>query len=242
MIAGYTRSAVVSFLAVCAVLTGAVALEWLPGSEPDQPVVLAHKPHAATAAAKADESRDTDEWSDTILERPLFNISRRPVKVDAAKGQTGAGMPRLAAILISHAGTRAIFMPDNSKPLVLAVGATMADGVIRSIFSDRVVVAGPKGDEVLTPTLEKQRTNTGPASGTSPFVPGGPGFNGGPPFNGTPGMPQPGGFQTGFTPPSPPDNATADDQDATPPPPMQLRPMRPSMPGFRGPAIPRGRE
>jgi hypothetical protein len=222
----WLRSPAALFLGACAILAGIVAIEWMPASGRPAAVPAPRPVHAQTVAANTDDSRDTDDWADTVLERPLFTIGRKPPKPPAPGHQAGgAGLPRLSGIMITPFGRRAIFMPEGSKPMVLAEGAAVGDRTISRIATDKVYLSG---DTVLTPTLDKQRTG-GPATGTSPFVPGeGPGFPR-PPF-------QPGIAGTVMT--TPPDDNTPDAETGQPP-----RPPRPPFlrPGL-GPMRPQGRE
>jgi hypothetical protein len=228
---GWIRSPAAPLLAGCALLGCILVVEWLPvQARPDVPALrLAHP--ASQTAARTDESRDTDEWSDTVLERPLFSFTRRPAKNAAEAASGGPVMPRLAGIMISSFGKRAIFMPDTGKPLVVAEGAKVDNATIRRITTDAVYVSGPAGESVLHPTLDKQRASTGP----SPFVPPNRPF------------PPPGGFRQAFQPPQPTsddsDNNDTNDNNA---PVNQMRPRPfpgpPGGPGNRGPILPRGRD
>ena len=159
------RASIGRILAGLSVLLLAVlVLEWTGGGE--EPVVRAPSTHKLSAALPTDaEGRDTAEWSDTILARPLFSSSRRPPKVAKGAGTAGAPMPRLAGIMITPQGRRAIFAPEGGgKQLVLAEGANVNDVAIRSIQPDRVILAT---GTVLTLAYDKQR-----GSGTTqPFVP-----------------------------------------------------------------------
>jgi hypothetical protein len=236
--AAWVRSPAAPFVGSCVLLLAITIIEWLPSAAPPVPKPVARPAHSV-ASAKPAEDRDTDGWADTITERPLFTIGRRPPKVAAGHQQAGAGLPRLAGIMVSPYGKRAIFMPEGGKPLVVSEGGKVDTSTIRSIATNQVVLIGPTGETtVLVPLLDKQRAVvTGPATNTTPFLPGGmrPGF-------GQPGAPfQPGGF----VPPAPQpadDNNNADSGDNTPPPAQP--PFRPPFmrPGF-GPAnIPHGRE
>jgi hypothetical protein len=218
-------------LGLCGLLACVTVAEWLPGAARTVPVPVARTSHTPTQSAPADDLPDTDELADAVIARPIFTIGRRPPKVVPADHQAGgASLPRLAGIMITPGGRRAIFMPEGTKPLVLAEGATVGDHTINRIAKDRVYLSG---NTVLTPTLDKQRSTQGAATGTSPFVPGEqPGFAR-PPFQ--PGFP--GQIQT--TPP-PEDNPDNTDGGPPPRPPVNRPPfMRPGMPGWRPP---QGRE
>ena len=150
---------------ISVLLLAVLALEWTGGGE--EPVVRAPAIHKPSAAAPTDgEARDTSEWADTILARPLFSSSRRPPKVAKGAGTAGAPMPRLAGIMITPQGRHAIFAPEGGgKQLVLAEGASVNDVAIRSIQPDRVILAS---GTVLMLAYDKQR---GTGTTTQPFVP-----------------------------------------------------------------------
>ena len=207
---------------------------WFPSDGPPK-LPPARLPHLAPAD-QTGATKDTSDWADAILQRPLFTIGRRPPK--ASKGPhvlTGTGLPRLAGIIYTPSGPHAIFMPDGGKPLTLQEGAMLDDDTIRQIKPDRVILNGPKGMTVLTPSYDKQQrsltTLGGPAFTPPAFTPGFPnGFN--PAFS--PAAP---GFQGQPVPPVPQNQGADDAGDGTPPP-----VPAPPFPGFRGPNIQRGRE
>ena len=158
------------------------------------------------------------------------------------------GLPRLAGIMITQGGRRAIFMPDGGKPLTLAEGASLDDYTIRHILADHVVLTGAKGDMVLRPSYDTAhgggittaagegvpQPNIQPGFGQPNFPGGGftPGFR-------PPGMPQMGMPQPQVPPPASSDD---DNSDAQPAPSAPSTPVQPQpFAGFRGPFIPRGR-
>lgn len=160
-----------------AVLLAVLVLEWvLPdGTASDAAVPPPHL--AARGAGQPVMARDTSQWVETVLARPLFSISRRPPKVAArAGGAAAAPAARLAGIMITRYGRRAIFAPDGGgKQLVLPEGANVNESTIRSIKPDSVVMAS---GAVLRPAFDKSgrsQATTLPASFTTPpFQP--PGF------------------------------------------------------------------
>ena len=174
------RGSIARILAGLSVLLLAIlVLEWTGGGE--EPVVKPPTAHRLAMATPADsEARDTSDWSDTILARPLFSSNRRK-----GAGTAGAPMPRLAGIMITPRGRRAIFAPDGGgKQLVLSEGATVNDVAIRSIQPDRVILAS---GAVLLLAYDKQRGSGGTPQ---PFVPI------------QPNLPQP-GFSPQGMPPNP---------------------------------------
>ena len=175
------------------VLLGAIAalalllvLEWVWPSGGAEGVTVSPAHVAAQARAPARAARDTSGWVAAILARPLFSINRRPPRVAArVAGAIQVGQARLAGIMITPSGKRAIFAPDGGgKPLVLAEGATVNESTIRRILPDGVVLAS---GTVMHPTYDRSRPTTG-SGGFQPFTPGFPN----PAV--TPGFPNPGGF------------------------------------------------
>jgi hypothetical protein len=218
------------------VLALLLVIEWLPAGEPAvRPPPVSHTQHSATAEAD-NTARDTTAWAAAILRRPLFTQGRKPYKTAGHLSQsTATGLPRLAGIMITGFGKRAIFMPEGGKPLTLGEGAAVDDYTIRRIAPDFVVLSGVKGEMTLHPAYDGSRVGQ--------ITPN-------PPMFGQPGFQQP-GFNPGFTPPQiPPLNfqppqpaanqANDDDNDGQPAAPA-IQPGMPQFPGIRGPFIPRGR-
>jgi hypothetical protein len=225
------------FYSASAALLLVLAFEWLPASDPPR-IVAARLPHLAPADQNA-ASKDTSDWADAILQRPLFTVGRRPPKAGhGIHTLSGTGLPRLAGIMITPSSRRAIFMPDGGKPMTLPEGASLDDDTIKQITPDRVLLSGPKGTTVLMLTYDKQQR--GLTTPGAPLFPQ-PGFN--------PGFPN-AGFNPAFAPAAPgfqgqpiapaQPNPGADDSADSTPAPQPV--MAPPFPGFRGPNIPRGRD
>ncbi len=138
---------------------------------------------AVQAHAPALASRDTSAWVSAVLARPLFSVTRRPPRiVSRGVGAVAVGQARLAGIMITRSGRRAIFAPEGGgRQLVLPEGAAVNDSTIRRILPDRVTLAS---GAVLLPSYDRNRVNTGT-----------PAFQ---PF--TPGFPNPGFANPGFNP------------------------------------------
>lgn len=253
------------FSAACSVLALLLIGAWLPAAEPPHiaphAVVHAAKPHQAAAPdesavnkdgdnkdgdnkdgddkdgdAKEADAKDSDGWADTITARPLFTVGRRPPSAKAAGvAVADTGMPRLSGIIVTGASRRAIFMPDSGKAVVVAEGASLEDGTIRRIAIDRVFISSPKGDMVLYPSFDHNRTPP------APIVPSGATF---PPQGGPMGFPQNfgNGLGAGINGAQPPMPANSDDNDDSSPPQGAPAPPIPPPPlpgGFRNPMFPR---
>ena len=168
-----------------------LALEWVwpAGTAADatvSPARVAVQAHAPALAA-----RDTSGWVSAVLARPLFSITRRPPRnVARGPGVLAVGQARLAGIMITRQGRRAIFAPDGGgKQMVLPEGGAVNDSTIRRILPDRVMLAS---GAVLLLSFDRNRTTTG----TPAFQPFTPGFN-------NPGLNNPGFANPGFNPVQP---------------------------------------
>ncbi len=213
-----------------AVLALVFVVEWLPSwsSTPAPPApkrIAALSPNGTRLAV-----RDTEEWANAILARPLFSISRRPPKLAAGHSAASDGMPRLSGIMIAPGIRKAIFAPEGGgKPMVLSEGATLADTAIRTIEPGEVILAS---GQVLRPTYDKNRV-----PGQSAYTPAGlpaPAFNNPnfanpafqPPGFQPPGFQPPGFQQPGMVqPPFQPGSAASDSNE--PPPPTPFRGVMP---------------
>lgn len=175
------------------------------------PAAAAHD-QAAAASRPAPVGAEITRWVNTILERPLFSVTR---KRDAAPSNTGPAvtddhqdLPRLSGIFSVSNTRHAVFQPSGDvPPLVVGEGELVAGWNVTKIGLDSVTLKGPNGettlepkfDENLTPAAPPAPVYTKPANPTPPRsnVPQQPGqpqpavpgnIRGGPPANG-PGLP-----------------------------------------------------
>ena len=88
----------------------------------------------------------------TILERPLFQPSRRPAAVDPAATALDK-LPRLSGVMISRAGKWLIFDGPGGKPIVVTEGGHIGPYVVRSIGDGQATVAGPAGLLTVRPSF-----------------------------------------------------------------------------------------
>jgi hypothetical protein len=102
---------------------------------------------AATPAQEADAA--IGQWATTILARPLFNASRRPVQV--AVSDMDVSLPRLSAIIVNGGVRSAVFDSGGPKPLVLTAGGSIGSYRIETIAPDNVDLLGPDGQVTLRP-------------------------------------------------------------------------------------------
>jgi hypothetical protein len=109
-----------------------------PGPTP-MPVVL-----APPAAANVVSAALSAQWSAAILARPLFRATRRPLP-PAAVATADVSLPRLSAIVITAAGSSAIFITDDGTAAVVATGGRIGAYTVLKIEPDMVRLVGPSG-------------------------------------------------------------------------------------------------
>lgn len=92
----------------------------------------------------------------TSLARPLFSPSRRPPAASPAMlGAAAPSLPRVAGVVITASGRRAIFATKNgAKPLVVGEGGQVGAFTVQSIRAGQVTVLGPEGERVLKPAFD----------------------------------------------------------------------------------------
>jgi hypothetical protein len=157
-----TRPAVL-LLSLAAVLSALLALQLLPGPEPDEPLPTLPAPAAADPAAAGALPAGQDDADAglavlvrTVLARPLFSQNRRPVASAGGSGATAIdSLPRLAGVIVAPGGNRAIFAPAESRPLVLAEGGHIGRYVVRAIAPGQVTLSDAEGQLVIRPSYAK---------------------------------------------------------------------------------------
>lgn len=99
------------------------------------------------------------------LARPLFSPSRRPPAAPAATpGAAPPSLPRIAGVVVTSAGRRAIFAAKNgAKPLVVGEGGQVGAFTVQSIGTGQVTVLGPEGERVLKPAFDPDPPPSRPA-------------------------------------------------------------------------------
>ncbi len=168
----------VALVALAALLVGAIALELLGPAAGEQVrstatigrLPVGRPPPPALPSGAQGEAMQQD-WSRTILERPLFSPSRRP---NAAAAAVATAPPRLAGIIVGPAGDHAIFAGVGDRAVLAGVGAQVGPYLIRAITADGVDVGGPKGNEHLLPHYDSSApTQPGGTAGPQAPAPGG---------------------------------------------------------------------
>jgi len=155
------------------VLAGILALELLSPFAGTSPVNDAPATSTAASAAKT-ARRDVPgdaAPADTaaILARPLFAPSRRVAQPAAVAAKVEvAEPPRLAGVIVSPTGSRAIFAHDAGKQIVVTAGASVDGYVVKSIAPDMVLLTGPGGERVVRITYDpRMRVVPHPLSATN---------------------------------------------------------------------------
>jgi hypothetical protein len=139
--------------AIAATLALLLAAEFvLSASPPSAPATL-----VVPAGTPAPAGGDIGQWASTILARPLFNASRRPIQ--QAVTDIDTTLPRLSAIIVSGGVRSAVFDQGGEKPLVLTAGGEIGAYRLESIAPDNVDLLGPGGQITLRP----QFATTAPA-------------------------------------------------------------------------------
>ena len=115
-------------------------------------------------------AEDTAPWVATILARPLFSPTRRPAAPSAEAAKPVAEMPRLAGVLVSEAGSEAIFARAGQKPTVARTGDRIGPYVVTSISAGEVTLSGPAGTMTLHPAFASAAEQP-PAAPAAPSPP-----------------------------------------------------------------------
>lgn len=110
------------------------------------------KTPAYTADRTVSAGRDPalgQAWLKTAVERPLMRETRRPDTAD--KPESVKHPLRLAGIITGPSGKRAIFMPEQGRPVSLAEGEHLGSMLVRSIGANEVAVETETGFYTINP-------------------------------------------------------------------------------------------
>ncbi len=162
--------------AIAVLLLGVLAAEWRMGpARAPAAAAVARRIAAAPPPSPVPPAAQAQSWSATILARPLFYPSRRPPAATAAAATESAGLPRLSAVLVSDAGSTAIFAgPGADKPVIAHVGDTLGAYRVSTISAGQVTLAGPNGQSTLRPSFDPNRKPAEPAIPVAPGAAGQP--------------------------------------------------------------------
>jgi general secretion pathway protein N len=149
--------------AALAAALGLAALAEMLAPGADAPFAAPVRPPRA-AVGDADPAGMAAAWSATILARPVFRPDRKPL---SAAQPAAAVLPRLTAIVVTAAGSIAIFTGDDGKALVLSTGGDVAGYKVTKIGAGSVELAGPSGTQILRP----QRSPAAADNADTPITP-----------------------------------------------------------------------
>lgn len=116
----------------------------LPSPQLPRPVRIS----PAAAAADTGHLAAAAAWTAVILGRPLFRPDRQPLAPDAA---VTIPLPRLSAIVITAAGSAAIFSGDDGKAVSVAAGGMIYGYRVTAIGPGEVNIIGHGDSETLHP-------------------------------------------------------------------------------------------
>ena len=136
------------------------------------PTHAAGLPAVPASRLAAPDPKQIARWAATILARPLFSPGRRPPTAAAAPGAVAPSLPRVAGIMVTPAGRRAIFAEKGAKPLVLGEGGQVSGFTVQSIQAGQVTVRGPQGIRVLSPTFDPEAPAPVSRPGVAQLPPG----------------------------------------------------------------------
>jgi hypothetical protein len=155
---------------IIAAFMGTLLAEYRSAHVLNEPLIRpADQPPAAAAGGPAKPGGQgggqAEEWAATILARPLFSPARRPPPSAAAEASGPVELGRLAGVLISQSGKRAIFAPERGKPIVAEEGSRIGPYLLRTIEPGQVTVIGPNGLRVLQPAHDPKARQPGRDTG-----------------------------------------------------------------------------
>ncbi len=106
----------------------------------------------------------------TILARPLFSPTRRPAATSAGPVKAAAEMPRLAGVLVSDAGSGAIFARPGEKATVVHAGDRIGPYQVTSISAGEVTLLGPAGPITMHPVFANAAESPAAAPASAPVA------------------------------------------------------------------------
>jgi hypothetical protein len=139
---------------LAAALGGVIAIESIPDQRAEPLPRSAESLNQLSVAAPSGGVRQVNAWVATILARPLFEPSRRPLATATGQGAAGTGVPRLTGIVILPGKRAAIFaVPGRDRPVVVLAGSRIDGMLIQRIDPGQVVVVDTAGSRVVRPSF-----------------------------------------------------------------------------------------
>ena len=141
-------------LAALLASVAAAELAW-PGATQPTP---GPAPPRDAATAEPRPAEPVGPWATTLLERPVFSPGRRPDSAPAVPGTPAPGRPeppRLAGILMTPGGRRAIFAAGTTegRGTVVSEGGTVGSWRVDAIRAGDVQLSGPDGRRTIRPSF-----------------------------------------------------------------------------------------
>jgi hypothetical protein len=144
-----------TFLGGCAVFAAILLLELhvddaKTTAQAERPPKLEEK-----NAGPTEQTPPVEKLLATILSRPLFSTTRRPIEnVADDRADTSLNDMRLTGILISPKQRLAIFAGSGGKPLVRSEGDMISEWHVDGITTRSVSLSGPAGSTTLAPKAD----------------------------------------------------------------------------------------
>ena len=157
---------------IAAALTVVIALEvGLALDDQSRMSPPAVQPVAVVVAAPHEDDHSPHSL-ETLLARPLFDQTRRPLVASRSLVAVAPRLPQLTGVVVSPAGKFAIFVDGKGgKPIVVREGDQVGPAVIETVAAGQVTLRGPEGILVLHPSFAErilQASRPNPASLTRP--------------------------------------------------------------------------
>ena len=151
-----------------AALLGAVVFWEYQGRHAADAALAPSSPRPAAAARDSVAAPPADlspRWVETLLARPVFSPSRRPLAVAGPLAAAATPLPRLTGVVVSASTRGAIFAAQGGgKGIVVTEGDWIAGYRVRSIAAGLVILLGPEGEIALRPAFAPVAA-TPPATG-----------------------------------------------------------------------------
>jgi hypothetical protein len=106
-------------------------------------------PQAAQTANVAAPQPQVAVSRTAMLDRPLFDPTRRPPPLTAQNPPAPAEIPRLTGIMLTPSQKIAVFAPVTGAPIVVNQNGRFGPFTVLAISGDNVTIKGPAGVTIL---------------------------------------------------------------------------------------------
>ena len=121
-----------------------------------EPALVAYPEPAQPSAMAAIGSADAKTLAKRLLARPLFSPDRHPPSEPVPVLPSPASpLPRLAGVIVTPAGRRAIFAAPDGKPAALQEGDRLNGFTIQSIHPGQVSLRRTNDVRLVIPTYDR---------------------------------------------------------------------------------------